>query len=194
MYEQIDLFISNNSFNDQVDNLLLDIIKEEELLPGSLRFEGNLSYKGANKGMEISKSICSYEAEYPAADNGPVDYTVRKFLKIEQSDNIDLLVRAVDIDKVTVPESALIINKKSDGDFTRIRFNTNDNLIPFIKAIIKHRLKTYKSNASFSCCSQFNKCSDLKKCVHINKLYATGCYYRLNLESNKIFYGKNRNI
>lgn len=47
---------------------------------------------------------------------------------------------------------------------------------------------------NFGCCSRFNECSDYKKCVHKNKLFAYGCLYRRNLESGKIFYGKNRNI
>lgn len=46
----------------------------------------------------------------------------------------------------------------------------------------------------FACCSRFEKCSDAKSCIHPDKKYAKGCFYKKNLESGKIFYGRNRNI
>ena len=47
---------------------------------------------------------------------------------------------------------------------------------------------------SFGCCDKYIKCSDAKKCLHSDLLYSTACMYRKNLESGKIFYGKNKNI
>lgn len=46
----------------------------------------------------------------------------------------------------------------------------------------------------FGCCNNFLECSDAKKCTYPNKLFASGCLYRKNLENGKIFYGKNRNV
>ena len=46
----------------------------------------------------------------------------------------------------------------------------------------------------FGCCSKYMACSDAKKCLHDDKLRAKGCMYKANLDSGRIFYGKNRNI
>lgn len=46
----------------------------------------------------------------------------------------------------------------------------------------------------FGCCDKFEKCSDERKCLHKDLLYSTACMYRKNLENNRIFYGKNKNV
>jgi hypothetical protein len=43
----------------------------------------------------------------------------------------------------------------------------------------------------FGCCSSYKECSDNNKCLHISEDEYKGCSYRKNLESGKIFYGKN---
>lgn len=45
----------------------------------------------------------------------------------------------------------------------------------------------------FGCCSKYIDCSDSKKCVHPDYVFATACQYKTNLESGRIFYGKNKN-
>lgn len=47
---------------------------------------------------------------------------------------------------------------------------------------------------AFGCCSSYVECSDARHCIHTDPAYATACQYRANLESGRIFYGKNRNI
>lgn len=47
---------------------------------------------------------------------------------------------------------------------------------------------------SFGCCHLFTECSDAMKCITQYRDLYLGCYYRRNLESGKIFYGKNKNI
>lgn len=47
---------------------------------------------------------------------------------------------------------------------------------------------------AFGCCSSYVECSDARHCVHTDLAYATACQYRANLESGRIFYGKNQNI
>ena len=102
------------------------------------------------------------------------------------------------------------INKNSTGDIpypqnlrikeekasTKIFFPVNHpELYTYVQNTIYYRIKRYASSAAlFGCCNKFVECSDAKKCVHENKLYSTSCMYRMNLESGKIFYGKNRNI
>lgn len=45
----------------------------------------------------------------------------------------------------------------------------------------------------FGCCSRYEQCSDERKCIHPDYIYSRACAYRKNLESGKVFYGKNRN-
>lgn len=54
-------------------------------------------------------------------------------------------------------------------------------------------LANYTAEA-FGCCSRYVQCSDLKNCIHPDVLHSKGCVYRKNLESGRIFYGKNKNI
>ncbi|NLV86852.1 MAG: hypothetical protein GX025_06515 [Clostridiales bacterium] len=43
----------------------------------------------------------------------------------------------------------------------------------------------------FSCCHRYEACSDDGKCIHPDREFAMGCYYKRNLKSGQIFYGKN---
>ena len=43
----------------------------------------------------------------------------------------------------------------------------------------------------FSCCHRYEACSDAGKCIHPDREFAMGCYYKRNLKSGQIFYGKN---
>ena len=77
-----------------------------------------------------------------------------------------------------------------------LRFRPDsESLFPYIEQSIRYALANYQSKAdSFGCCSRFIECSDARKCVHENKLYSKACIYRVHLENNQIFYGKNKNI
>lgn len=44
---------------------------------------------------------------------------------------------------------------------------------------------------SFSCCGNYRECSARKQCLHSGEPEYDGCIYRQNLESGRIFYGKN---
>lgn len=85
---------------------------------------------------------------------------------------------------------------KSDQDFFRIELNhfyysiDNVKLTPIIQQIIEDLF----INTPFGCCDKYINCSDEKKCIHEDPVYAMACYYRKNLLSGKIFYGKNRNV
>lgn len=46
----------------------------------------------------------------------------------------------------------------------------------------------------YDCCSRYMECSNAKACIHPDKKFALKCGYRKNLNSGKIFYGKNRSI
>ena len=50
-----------------------------------------------------------------------------------------------------------------------------------------------KKEDIFGCCSHFRDCSDAKECLKPEKIDYENCAYKKNLESGKIFYGKNAN-
>lgn len=44
---------------------------------------------------------------------------------------------------------------------------------------------------SFACCDKYRACSDSKHCIHPDSDFSIRCIYRRNLESGRVFYGKN---
>lgn len=201
MNEQLSLFdmidTTNNSFFENLQDLLDEIILSYELPKNSIHIYSNKSSKGNNVDRETSKSICIYEPDYPSVKDKSDD-PGRNFvvMNIRSNDDIELLIRQLQYDAIPLPGTAHIKNVPSDTSFNHVFFAQNDdNIYDYIRENIVYCLKKYRSNArSFGCCDQFIECSDAKKCVHENKLYATACIYRRNLESGRIFYGKNRNI
>lgn len=186
-----------NTFESNLQDLLDEIIAEKELPKKSLHIFSNKSSTGANAGNETSKSICIYEPDYPdvkADINNPGKNFV--VLNIQMDQSIELLIRNYQFEYLETPKTAIIKNIQSDTTFKHVIFEINDiNIIPYIKENILYCLSNYSSKArTFGCCSKFIECSDAKKCLHENKLYATSCSYRKNLEAGRIFYGKNRNI
>lgn len=83
---------------------------------------------------------------------------------------------------------------KSDVNWGKVSFNDSVaiQIINNIKAVFE-RCYLDESVESFSCCSRYEECSDEKKCIHPDIKFAKGCYYKMNLENGRIFYGKNRN-
>lgn len=70
----------------------------------------------------------------------------------------------------------------------------HSQLFDYLEKLFDCSLELFEPSTKIGCCGKFNDCSDLKKCVHENTFYARACYYRKNLDSNRIFYGKNRNV
>lgn len=181
----------------KIQELLDALITEFELPHHSLHLFSNISQKGANKGKEISKSICIYEPEYPMVkedvNNPGKNFTV---MNIKGHEKAELLIRNGQFDNIPLPDSAEVKELKSDHNFKHVLFGTDDDsVVPYIKENILYCLRNYHSKAkSFGCCSRFIECSDAKRCVHVNKLYSTSCAYRRNLEAGNIFYGKNKNV
>ena len=116
-------------------------------------------------------------------DNGKVELTIRPMQCQEVSQNL-----------VDVEIKEKVNGKGQTKEFNILFDECHPQLMDYIIKNVFYCLKNYRSSASFSCCSRFTACSDALKCVHENKLYATGCTYRRNLENGRIFYGKNRNI
>lgn len=196
--EQLSIFdYSADRIYQDIQDLLNALICELELPSHSLHLFSNISQKGKNKGKEISKSICIYEPEFPTLKED-VDNPGRNFvvLNIQVANSIELLIRNIQFDNIHLPDTAQVKEYKSDTTFKHVVFNANDtNILEYIKNNILYCLKNYRTKErSFACCNLFMECSDAKRCLHVNKLYSTACAYRHNLESGKIFYGKNKNI
>lgn len=47
---------------------------------------------------------------------------------------------------------------------------------------------------AIGCCSRYVECSDAMKCIQKDDSISSVCYYKKNLESGRIFYGKNKTI
>lgn len=177
------------NFQNNIRKILKDIISELELPENGLILQKN---RGTKK---ITFSICINEPPFPATkDDLKKINSIQSILNIEEQKNSIILTISNNANlDISYPEN---IRYKEKGNLSKIYFPIGEcTIYEYIKSIIYSRIKRYVSSAAlFGCCSKFNECSDAKKCVHENKLYSTACMYRLNLESGKIFYGKNRNI
>jgi hypothetical protein len=84
---------------------------------------------------------------------------------------------------------------KSDPDWGKLLFNESVavKILDNIKSVFE-RCYLNESVERFGCCSRYEECSDEQKCIHPDIRFAEGCYYKINLENGRIFYGKNCNI
>ena len=82
---------------------------------------------------------------------------------------------------------------KSDTVWLHVDISAPTDL-SYIEDVICKSYDDSPFRESFACCGLYEKCSDEKKCIHKDLQYAKACQYRKNLESGRIFYGKNRNI
>lgn len=71
----------------------------------------------------------------------------------------------------------------------------SEELLSYLERLMRYRLTQYKSKEpTYGCCHLYEKCSEAKKCISKEKIYATVCAYKKNLDEGRIFYGRNRNI
>lgn len=198
--EQLSLFdLPNESFYEKLQQQIDDIIFSHHLPQKSIHLYSNVPSTGKNAGKETSKSICIYEPDYPprkdSHDAAPGKNFIILNIKNSSSNRIELQIRERQFAMIDTPLTAEVKAAKINPSFVTVLFDRNDNSIfSYIKGNILYCLANYESSSSFGCCSRFIECSDAKECVHENKIYSMGCKYRKNLESGKIFYGKNRNI
>lgn len=209
MSEQLTIFEERN-WQQEIASLCDKLVEKHELPNKSLYLAENMGRKGKvdNSNKVISYSICIYEPEYPeiaGKEKDPSRNTVISNIKINElktkEDRFEVLVRDVATDFV-----GLIPCMKDQGSvkgsyfrkfsFEKTQLNSvMDKWLEYLENLIEYELRTYVSKATrFACCSHFVECSDAKKCVHPNKLYGCACYYKVNLDQGKIFYGKNKNI
>ena len=187
-------FAAVTSFEAELNQMLLSIIQEKELPLNSLHLYANLSTTSKE---EMSKSICIFEPEYPPVKDDCVN-PGKNFvvMNIQMNDTIELLIRNLQFENIPLPHTGKRKAVPSDKTFRHIIFDYSDrSIFGYIKENVLYCLKNYHSRVrSFGCCSKFMECSNAKKCIHVNKLYATACAYKYNLENGRIFYGGNKNI
>lgn len=188
----LDVDLSETPFQMKILSILDKIISEKELPEKGLRLR-----KNKNRNID-TYSILISEPPYPLGSErlGGEQSVMKISLKADSYD-IDILLSV--FENITLPDSASYKILKQIGDSPQhvsVSFPINDSkFYNYVESVILYRLAHYRTaESTFSCCSQFIQCSDAQKCVHENKLYSTACTYRRNLESGRIFYGKNRNI
>ena len=187
----IEIHEASNPFQKKILSILDKIILKKELPNNSLRLREN-----KNK-VSDSYSILISEPPYPiGSERLGGEQSILKILIKPGIYIVDVLENV--FNNIPCPEDIehTFANKANTPKHILLTFKDDDiNLYNYIESAIIYRLSIYRTaEASFGCCSNFMDCSDAKKCVHENKLYSTACMYRKNLENNRIFYGKNRNI
>ena len=82
-----------------------------------------------------------------------------------------------------------------DKDLSRVRINGIEDVLSLKTQISTLFMITLSEmgGESFGCCHRYEACSDARKCIHPNLMMSLACSYRKNLESGRIFYGKNKN-
>ena len=79
----------------------------------------------------------------------------------------------------------------------RFPIATSKDVVPVIEEMVNAVYEFQRDELRgepFGCCNDFVRCSDALKCLHVGDRDYAGCMYRKNLESGRIFYGKNKNI
>ena len=111
----------------------------------------------------------------------------KMFIELRKIDSINLEELLKKFDEVKYKENDLYV-KIYINDINDINKINNE-----LKEIYKY-LYLNEPFDNFGCCSRYIECSDALKCINPDKKLARGCQYKDNLESGKIFYGKNKNI
>lgn len=183
-----------------------DLVRKWQLPPHSVVVTSNFGQRGGpNEKKIVSYSVSLKEPDYPATDADLLDknrvevkcitFTPPK-TKVRHNSVEVLPIKNIILGRVGVPKDAeRTSDSKNDCQKLAIPISS-PGIIGFFKDVVELKLKVYESARAkpFGCCSLFEECSDAKRCVHPNRLYSTACAYRRNLESGRIFYGKNKNI
>ncbi len=175
---ETDFFNRTNNGNDINDiKHLIDIVEKEN----------NIHYASSSLTSFKVKTLQNKNVHSILLENSAVLKlsTMNKVFRITVNSNL--------IKNIIIPNSAKQKNSTSDTIHFDFLQKNNDYYF-FIKAILNNAVKNYSGSSVFGCCHKYVECSDAKKCLHRDLLYARGCQYRKNLESGRIFYGKNKNI
>lgn len=78
----------------------------------------------------------------------------------------------------------------------RIMISGFDDVFGYIKqlSVVYIEALTEQAGEHYGCCHRYVECSDALKCLNPDYLMSLACGYKRNLEADRIFYGKNKNI
>jgi len=83
---------------------------------------------------------------------------------------------------------------KSDKHWIRYDIETESDLEEISEILLKIYEDIRPSGRMFGCCSRFIECSDALQCTNPNRKHAKNCWYKIHLDTGRIFYGKNENV
>lgn len=173
-------------YKEEIFEILTDIIKDETI-----------------EGFKIY-DICIDKEKLQYIDNNFVSYKIlnnnillRYFVMKKVDDAIEIRIINNDILKNIQEKFDNVKYKETEGyarisisDINEIKKISNE-----IKEIFKYLFLQYiQTEESFGCCSKYVQCSDNLACIQKDLRIRLGCLYKKNLENNRIFYGKNKNI
>ncbi len=80
-------------------------------------------------------------------------------------------------------------------EWTRIPINNINDVLSLVDplCIVYMLVLSELGGENYGCCSRYIQCSDEKKCLNPDFFSSLACSYKRNLESGRIFYGKNKN-
>ncbi|MBR1654366.1 MAG: hypothetical protein IJ690_05410 [Clostridia bacterium] len=158
--------------NNIVNSISNDIIpqNEKEKIVVNVNKNNSISFFVFNNILlKITFQKARMFIEFRKLDSISIDELSKKFEEVKYKEN-DLYVKVYIIDISEINQ-------------------INDELNEVYKYLyLNEPIDTY------GCCSRYVECSDTLKCINPDRKLARGCQYRNNLESGKIFYGKNKNI
>lgn len=180
---------------DEKISAICDRLTDElDLTPNRVAYHKSTSKKGENASNAVSLFIQIIEMEYPDVKTISSTTSVLR-IPADNISEINLSSRVLHnylLEEGVEKYATIVVNKGKNNEFvsSRIMFSEiNDIYFDFIEKAVVFALKNYLStNSKFGCCSRFNECSNQGKCVHPNKLYATVCEYKKNLENGNAFF------
>lgn len=173
---------------ERIIHVFNDLASEFSLPQNSFCITDNFSQAGTRTGKLISTELDIVEYAYPPDRHNSISKTSLILYIKPNPSFFELLIRHDHFQKLPQPATAQVKNV-SDKLYTHLLFAFDDvSILEYISANTRYCLSSYSSSNTFGCCSRYKECSDQKQCVHVNKLYAYGCQYRKNLESQNIFY------
>lgn len=188
------------------DEFLDKMQKRCEEIVACRRLPKNSIIMKKREGKDVTSiSVCVNEPPYPIlpVDEGK-EFNAKPFVytRIPQAKNqfgvLEIHIAPYEHNRIPPPSNAEVSFKqvKDIGPYVDVRLSLTDPaLYDYLVALVNLHIDNYvTSQPAFGCCDMFEKCSDAKRCLHSNLLYSTACAYRRNLESGRVFYGKNKNV
>ena len=170
--------------NNKINEIINELIQKHRLPEQGLYLLSNSGAKNTTYTLVIN------EQPYPVINKNVISRSmiILNFIPVNGGIS-ELIIKNKFIDVLPYPTSLNYKEVKSDKINTHLlMFNDDINGLEYIRKLIEYCLNVYESSVTFGCCGKYNECSRLKECIHENKLYASGCMYRKNLEKNKIFF------